>query len=140
MENPDITIICNKPNNGYYAMVYTDDGMIISSACTRADVYNGLLHAVAKLLLDTVELSKGEIRVDSDNIDNLDELASAIAIAHNTFANDLERTLLTQSTARAMQHKGLPEMLAQILANALESIRSKSESEKSEEDDSEESE
>lgn len=117
MENIDITVIANRPNNGHYTMLFTDYGTIIKAECSKQDAYNGLCRALAEFLLDSVDEITGDIEVKT--VEDEEKIANCIAKAHHVFTQDLADQLATLSAARQLKKNGVPEEIAIEFAKAI---------------------
>lgn len=117
MKDIDVTIIASRPNNGHFTMLFTDEGMIIKSECTKQDAYNGLCRALAEFLLDSVDEVTGD--VDVKTLEDEEKIANCVAKAHHVFTQDLGEQLATLSAARQLKKNGMPDEIAIEFAKAI---------------------
>ena len=122
MDTPNITLICDQPNNGYLAMVFTDKGIIISSKCKQGNAYDGLVHAVSDLLVDMSEKLKSKPELNDDTMKEggaVDEYIDALQSVHARFMEDVQSRMIIESTARQMEAVGLDKTFASLIAEGM---------------------
>lgn len=122
MDKPNITLICDQPNNGYLAMVFTDRGIIISSKCKQGNAYDGLVHAVSDLLVDMAENLKSKPELTDDTMKDggaVDEYIDTLQLVHSKFMVDVQSRMIIESTARQMEAVGLDKTFANLIAEGM---------------------
>lgn len=130
--NPDISVFTSMPNNGYYALVFTDSGVMMSANCNRKDAYEGLLEACAQFLLDCIDDKRPEFSLftghepNSEENAQINEYANLVASVHNTFCEALKSRLTICSIAKQFESAGLPPAFAKMLATGVEALPEKS--------------
>ena len=126
--NPEISVFTSMPNNGYYALVFTDSGVAMSANCKKQDAYEGLLEACAQFLLDCIEDKRPDINLfkgrnlNSDESAQVEKYAELIASVHDTFCEALKSRLTIGSTTKQLEASGLPHILAKMLATGMETF------------------
>lgn len=129
--NPEISVFTSMPNNGYYALVFTDSGVAMSANCNRNDAYEGLLEACAHLLLDCIDDKRPDFslftgrELNSDEEAQIDKYAELVASAHSTFCDALKSRLAIGSTTKQLEASGLPYVFAKMLATGMEAFPGK---------------
>lgn len=118
-ECPEITVISSKPNNGYLALVFTDDGVMFTSNCNREDAYNGLLRITADLLLECVESIQQLPESKEDDIDKFMNVMMKAHLAYSTHLRDQMGKLMIE---KRLVKSGMPELLANLIASKLEEL------------------
>lgn len=124
--NPDISVFTSVPNNGYYALVFTDSGMIMSANCSKKDAYEGLLGACARFLLDCIDNEKPHFNLltshelNPEEKSQIDRYTKLIESVHDTFCKELKSRLAIDSTTKQLESVGLPHIFAKILATSME--------------------
>lgn len=130
---PEISVFTSMPNNGYYALVFTDSGMVMSASCNRKDAYEGLLEACAQFLLDCIDDKRPDFNLltghelNPDEESQIDRYAKLIASAYDTFCMNLQSRLTVDSTTKQLEATGLPHIIAKMLATGMEAFPGKSE-------------
>lgn len=117
-ECPEITVISSKPNNGYLALVFTEDGVMFTSNCSREDAYNGLLRITADLLLECVE-SIEQLPESKDDVDKFMNVMMKAHLAYSTHLRDQMGKLMIE---KRLVKSGMPELLANLIASRLEEL------------------
>lgn len=120
--SPDVTVFCGVPNNGHFTLVFTDDGMIESANCNRGDLYQGLVRAVADLLIEMAQsrepLPEG-LEDTSQCMDQVENHVRLLRGIHRRFDEDLAKRISISSAAKRLKKSGMPTELAELMANAL---------------------
>lgn len=125
MEQPAITILCDRPNNGYLALVFTDDGSILSSRCKMSDAYAGLVCAVSDLILDCAEQEcpapDAEAMTDDSKEarQKTEKWLEEILDASSEFMSEVLSKLSVSITAKKLIATGVPEDAAPFLAEVM---------------------
>lgn len=124
--NPEISVFTPMPNNGYYALVFTDSGVAMSANCNKKDAYEGLLEACAQFLLDCIDDERPDFslfngrELKPDEEAKIDRYAELVASAHAAFCNALKSRMAIGSTAKQLEASGLPPAFAKMLATGME--------------------
>lgn len=121
MKEPNITVLCNQPSNGYLALVFTDEGMVMTSRCKVPDAYDGLVKAVSDLLLDCVDDVLSKHKKDQDE-DEAEVYAAAMAVVHKSFSKSVQERMAVALTERRLQESGLSPMFAAMLAEGMHKL------------------
>lgn len=119
--NPDISVFSTIPNNGYMAMVFTEDGVVMAADCKKKDIYRGLLEISAHFLLDSID----ELRPkpgEEDYSEKADRYAEAVELAYDNYCEALHKGMTIDCTRRQLEDTGLPEPFASMLANGMEAL------------------
>lgn len=116
MSKPNLTVICDKPNNGYYNIMFLDEGMLITSECKTKDAYEGLMRGVAELLLDCAESYMAK---ENKDMGDGTELAKHIASLHHRFTETLGNQLAILSASRQLIKEGMHPEIAEEVAKAM---------------------
>lgn len=119
MDTPNITLICDQPNDGYLALVFTDKGIVISSKCKQSNAYDGLIYAVSDLLVDMAEQLKSKPELNDDTMKDggaVDEYIEALQSVYGKFMKDVKSRMITESTARQMEALGFDRIFANLIA------------------------
>ena len=138
IDRNSVAVICTEPNNGYYAMVFTDKGTLMRSQCNIGDMYEGLVHTVSDLLLhnansitpmpDVKELIP-ESQAEMDNyVDGLYDVFTA-------FMKSVQNQICIESSARQFEAVGLDKSLADMLAHEIHKRSGNPDSEEDEDED-----
>ena len=131
--HPEISVFTSMPNNGYYALVFTDSGVAVSANCDRKDAYEGLLEACAQFLLDCIDNKRPDFsqfighKLNPDENAQIDRYAGLVASVHTEFCEALKSRLAICCTARQLEESGLPSVFARMVATDLEARPEKSE-------------
>lgn len=126
--NPEISVFTSMPNNGYYALVFTDSGVLMSANCNKRDACKGLLEACAHFLLDCADAERPNLGLftghepNSEERAQLDSYAELVAEVHDKFCEALKSRLVIGSTARQLEANGVPHDLAKLLATGMEAF------------------
>lgn len=126
--HPEISVFTSMPNNGYYALVFTDAGVVMSANCNKKDAYEGLLEACARFLLDCVEDKRPGLSLlnghmpTSDERAKIDNYAELVAKVHDTFCEALKSRLVVGSATAALEANGVPHILAKLIATGVEAF------------------
>lgn len=142
MEEPNITVICDRPNNGHLTLVFTDNSTISCVQCKPADAFDGLLDVTADLLLEVVRAKHPRLKANgSEDLkdgmklkENIHEYFEAIRDVHSEFSQKLLSRLIYMSNRQQLVEEGMPESLADLL---MADIMAKLEDTKKDEDDEE---
>lgn len=119
-ECPEITVISSKPNNGYLALVFTEDGVMFTSNCSREDAYNGLLRITADLLLECVESIQKIPEAEAE--EDIDKFLKVMMKAHIAYSTHLRDQMGKLMIEKRLVKSGMPELLANLIASGLEDI------------------
>lgn len=142
--NPEISVFTSMPNNGYYALVFTDAGVIMSANCNKKDAYEGLAEACAQFLLDCIDDKRPDLVLLTGNAPNPDEeaqidrYAELIASVYNTFCETLKSRLAIDSTAKQLEASGIPHIFAKMVAAGMEAFPERFEKAFTDDDEEEE--
>lgn len=129
--NPEISVFTSMPNNGYYALVFTDSGVAMSANCRRQDAYEGLLEACAQFLLDCIDDNRPDFslftghELNPDENAQIDKYAELVASVHDSFCEALKSRLAIGSTTKQLEASGLPHIFAKMLATGMEAFPGK---------------
>jgi hypothetical protein len=129
--NPEISVFASMPNNGYYALVFTDSGVAMSANCKKQDAYEGLLEACAQFLLDCIEDERPDFslfngrELNPDEEAQIDKYAELVASVHESFCEALKSRLAIGSTTKQLEASGLPHIIAKMLATGMEAFPGK---------------
>lgn len=129
--HPSISVFTSMPNNGYYALVFTDSGVAMSANCKKQDAYEGLLEACAQFLLDCVNDEIPDFNppnsreLTPDEEAQVDRYAELIVKAHNAFYEALRSKLIIGVTTKQFELRGIPHGLARALAAGIEAFPEK---------------
>lgn len=131
-ECPEITVISSKPNNGYLALVFTEDGVMFTSNCSREDAYNGLLRITADLLLECAESIQ---KIPESKEDDVDKFMNVMMKAHLAYSTHLRDQMGKLMIEKRLVKSGMPELLANLVASRLDDILEKLSKEQDEAED-----
>lgn len=107
MKQPDskITVITDIPNNGYAAMVFTDDSVRVSSHCRGSELFHGLVSLTADLLSESSDTD-----IMEDPSQYLDDINKGV----NTFMSCLT-TAIAHNLTKSLMEKAKPENYEEML-------------------------
>jgi len=115
MKKPDsrITVITDIPNNGYAAMVFTDNSMHVSSRCRGSELFHGLVSLTADLLSES---SDTDIMEDPSGY--IDDINKGV----ETFMSSLT-TVIAHNITKNLMEKSKPENYEELLEMLREAFK-----------------
>lgn len=122
IDGSSITVICTEPNNGYYTMVFTDEGTLMRSQCSISDMYEGLVHTVSDLLLhcvDSITPMPKVKEVTPEAEAEVDKYVNGLHEAFTDFMKSVQRQMCIDSTAHQLEATGLDKVFADMLAQGI---------------------
>lgn len=117
--NPDITVITNKPNNGYFAMVFTDNTTDVDIQCMLSDLYGGLVQIVSDVLIECADklVSMPDPSVSSKEFaEGSEKYLNTLAGMHIEFFNKVKEQLAITSLSNHLEKQGLSKEFSSMLA------------------------
>ena len=123
-----ITVMCDRPNNGYYAMVFTDSGTLMRSQCSTGDIYEGLVHSVSDVLMHCVEQMRPQPKVTEITEEakaDIDKYVDAMHTAFTSFMKAVQKQMCIDCTARQLKAEGLDSVFADMLAEGIHTFPGK---------------
>lgn len=129
-DSPQVTVICDRPVEGYTVLAYLKNGVVVKSESTHSDAWDGFIKAVASLIVDIgADL---EPMPDVKGMPTKEDLAqvrkhiSALKYLHSKFAEALAEQVSIAATAQQFTKDGMPEGEAQdIVRVIIESVKAK---------------
>lgn len=122
IEGSSVTVICTEPNNGYYAMVFTDKGTLMRSQCSIGDMYDGLVRTVSNLLLHCVNnitpMPKVKEITPKAKVE-VDRYVEVLQAALIDFIESVQHQMCIDSTAHQLEADGLDKVFADMLAQGI---------------------
>ena len=122
-DEPKVTVICDRPVEGYTTLVYLKDGMVVKSEAKSSDAWDGFIKAVAKLIVDIA----GDIEPmpDVEGMPTEEDLAqvkkhiAALKYLHSQFNKGLAEQVSISATAQQFTKGGMPEGMANAIVGGI---------------------
>lgn len=138
----DIITICNTPNRGFMTLVFTDDGVRVSTRCKIKDVYEGIIPVIADLLLDIVhqtcplpdltDVEPTEEGFTDDLKSEVNAYGHQLVAVHEAFTESLKNAMIHGTTVRQLTAQGCEPEAAEELTRLMEAAASEQDLEEEE--------
>lgn len=138
IDRNSVAVICTEPNNGYYAMVFTDKGTLMRSQCNIGDMYEGLVHTVSDLLLhyaNSITPMPDVKELTPESQAEMDNYVGGLYDVFTAFMKSVQNQICIESSARQFEAVGLDKSLADMLAHEIHKRSGNPDSEEDEDED-----
>jgi hypothetical protein len=122
-DSPKVTVICDRPVEGFTALVYLKDGLVVKSEAKSSDAWDGFIKAVSNLIVDIASdlepMPDVEDKPTKKDLAQVHKHVGALRYLHSKFADALAEQISIAATAQQFTKDGMPEGMAQMLVGGI---------------------
>lgn len=120
---PKVTVICDRPIEGYATMVFMKGGMVVKSEAKSSDAWDGYIKAVATLIADIAgdlePLPNVKGMPTEEDLAQVRKHIAALKYLHSRFNSALAEQISIAATAQQFTRNGMPEGMAQAVVSGI---------------------
>ena len=123
---PQVTVMVDRPIEGFAAMVFLDGGMLVKTECKQSDAFDGYIKAVAALIVNMAKDMEPMPDINGmpteENLVQLKKHMTALKFLQDRFSHYLAEQISIAAAAQQFIKDGLSESDAQNMVRLLAGI------------------
>lgn len=120
---PKVTVICDRPVEGYTTLVFLKDGMVVKSEAKSSVAWDGFIKAVSSLIVDIAgdmePMPDVEGMPTEEDLIQVKKHIAALKYLHSQFSEALAEQISIAATAQQFTKDGMPQGMAQAVVSGI---------------------